>query len=487
MKKYYLLLCFLICLSAIRVDAQFTNILTFGNYFPATSTFIAGEGPRGDVTYYGKKLYGMTNNGGANAYGCIFCVDTTGNNYKDLHDFNDTLGSYPGACGVVCGGGKLFGWTYEGGTAGFGVIFSIDTNGRNFKVLKSLDDSSGYNPYGNLLLVKNILYGASDNGGRYGGGTVLSIDTNGSALTVLHHLGYTNDGYNNYQDQTGLILIGNKLYGTTSKSATSSYHPKAGIIYSINTDGSSYRIVTYIQGTDDTLGFGPLGSLTLVKNKFYGFGYGGKYNDGTIFSVDTDGTNYDTVMCFNGTNGSTPRSKLTLLGGKLYGMTRSGGASNYGTLFSIDTTVATLGYQDLYDFSVDSGYSPWGSLTLSSGVLYGMTNGGGPDFAGPGSGYGTIFRYGKGAVSGVNELATNSSSINIYPNPSTGKFTIQLSGIDNKSSIIIYNALGEQVYTGELNSTRPTIDLSGKPAGIYLYRILSKTGESVKNGKMIIQ
>lgn len=233
MKKHYLLICFILCATIDMVSAQYTNIETFGNYFPSTGTIIYGENPRGDLTYYRKKLYGMTNNGGTNAYGCVFCVDTNGNNYQELYEFDNTHGSYPGGCGVVCGGGKVFGWTFEGGTAGDGVIFSIDTNGKNYKVIKNLDDSSGYQPYGNLLLNKNILYGVPNNGGRYGGGTLLSIDTTGSTFSVLHHFGDTYDGTNEYQDETGLILIGNTLYGSTSYSITSSLAPKTGTVYSI--------------------------------------------------------------------------------------------------------------------------------------------------------------------------------------------------------------------------------------------------------------
>lgn len=152
MKKQYVALCFLFCLGIMQTKAQYTNIYMCG------ALISSGTFPEGDLTYYGKKFYGLTNDGGANSVGVVFCVDTNGRNYKVLHSFNTTDGENPGACGVVCGGGKIFGCTPFGGTNGFGTLFSEDTNGQNFKILKQLSDSTGGSPYGKLTLVHNKLY-----------------------------------------------------------------------------------------------------------------------------------------------------------------------------------------------------------------------------------------------------------------------------------------------------------------------------------------
>ena len=65
----------------------------------------------------------------------------------------------------------------------------------------------------------------------------------------------------------------------------------------------------------------------------------------------------------------------------------------------------------------------------------------------------------------------------IYPNPTCGAFTLVLSGYDpaEKISVEIYNMKGEKIIsTGISNEMKHEFSLSGRPAGIYLIRILSK-------------
>jgi uncharacterized repeat protein (TIGR03803 family) len=62
-------------------------------------TFIRFSQPHGRLTLdpTGTTLYGMTRNGGSLGYGIVFSVDTSGNNYQVLHDFTgDTMGTNDG-------------------------------------------------------------------------------------------------------------------------------------------------------------------------------------------------------------------------------------------------------------------------------------------------------------------------------------------------------------------------------------------------------
>jgi hypothetical protein len=54
-----------------------------------------GANPFGSLIISGKMLYGMTDSGGANKMGCIFHIDTSGNEYKDILDFNGLNGQNP--------------------------------------------------------------------------------------------------------------------------------------------------------------------------------------------------------------------------------------------------------------------------------------------------------------------------------------------------------------------------------------------------------
>ncbi|HXB13342.1 MAG TPA: T9SS type A sorting domain-containing protein, partial [Bacteroidia bacterium] len=92
-----------------------------------------------------------------------------------------------------------------------------------------------------------------------------------------------------------------------------------------------------------------------------------------------------------------------------------------------------------------------------------------------------------GSPLALNKLNIDNEKINVYPNPNNGIFNIQLSAINNKSSIFVYNILGLLVYQSLLNSTNTQIDLSNNANGIYLFRVLTETGNLLREGKLLIQ
>jgi len=59
-----------------------------------------------------------------------------------------------------------------------------------------------------------------------------------------------------------------------------------------------------------------------------------------------------------------------------------------------------------------------------------------------------------------------SSAISIYPNPSSGNFTIE-TGERGQSHYIIYDALYRSVLSGKSSGDKITIDLSAQPNGQY--------------------
>ena len=81
--------------------------------------------------------------------------------------------------------------------------------------------------------------------------------------------------------------------------------------------------------------------------------------DGTIFSIHTDGSGFQTLLSFNGSNGAYPDGSLTLVGSTLYGMTigyGGGYAATTARIFSINTD--GTGFQNLLSFSGTSGAYP---------------------------------------------------------------------------------------------------------------------------------
>jgi hypothetical protein len=88
---------------------------------------------------------------------------------------------------------------------------------------------------------------------------------------------------------------------------------------------------------------------------------------------------------------------------------------------------------------------------------------------------------------GINNV-DNSSIINIYPNPNSGIFTLNISNAPHNYFVEIYNVLGENIYSEPFPKAHDdnAINLIGQPNGIYFYRVLKENGESVGNGKLII-
>lgn len=91
----------------------------------------------------------------------------------------------------------------------------------------------------------------------------------------------------------------------------------------------------------------------------------------------------------NGADGGQPYASLVRdSAGNLYGTTAVGGASNFGTVFKVDTTGKET---VLYSFGGGAdGANPWAGLVWGpGGHLYGTTEAGGA------AGFGTVFKLSK--------------------------------------------------------------------------------------------
>ncbi|MGP8216326.1 MAG: C10 family peptidase [Bacteroidia bacterium] len=86
-------------------------------------------------------------------------------------------------------------------------------------------------------------------------------------------------------------------------------------------------------------------------------------------------------------------------------------------------------------------------------------------------------------LSVLNVKQTNSAKI--YPNPNNGSFTIQSSLVSGQASVVIYNVLGQNIYSSGLNESKTEINFT-KTAGIYFYRILSTDGKTIAEGKLVV-
>jgi uncharacterized repeat protein (TIGR03803 family) len=181
-----------------------------------------GQNPPDGLALGGSILYGTTYEGGADGYGSVFSISTNGTNYSILHSFTGgSDGAYP-YTKVFVSGKNLYGTTYEGGADDYGTLFTLKTTGKGFKVLhKFTDGPDGAYPANGVVVAGGKVYGMTYEGGIGGYGNIFDVSTAGSGFKVLHDFGSgtTNSAY---PYQNTLILSGSILYGTTYYGGTAS-------------------------------------------------------------------------------------------------------------------------------------------------------------------------------------------------------------------------------------------------------------------------
>ena len=196
-----------------------------------------------------------------------------------------------------------------------------------------------------------------------------------AVLSTLHKFGTVpNDGL---YPQGALTLVGGKLYGTTSAGGEGA----GGALFSLNVDGSQYQILHSFgfRGGD---GAKPQTGLTLFDGALWGTtSAGGRGQGGTVYSILPDGGAYTVIFNFipGSLIGSQPEIAVTFLGGQCFGVTSAGGADGDGSIFSLLPDGSQAAALHSFDRSSPAnGYFPNGPLASGNGVLYGVTDGGGP-------------------------------------------------------------------------------------------------------------
>ena len=233
---------------------------------------------------------------------------------------------------VACGGSSGTGGS-SGSSGTPAVTFT-------FSVLYSFTGGTdGGNPEAGLVRdTAGNLYGTTSSGGASNQGTVFKLDTTGKE-TVLHSFtGGADGGFLVGFPMGGVILdAAGNLYGTTPSGGASNQ----GTVFKLDTTGTETVLYSFTGGTD---GVGPRqvwcgtrrGTSTVPPT-------GAALRpapDGTAFKLDTTGT--ETVLySFTGgaADGGISLGGLILdASGNLYGTTSAGGASSAGTVFKLDTT-----------------------------------------------------------------------------------------------------------------------------------------------------
>ncbi len=407
-----------------RVSAQTLSVLhAFTSTSGPTATNSDGANPSGSVILAGPALYGTATYGGTSGWGTVFAVNTNGTGFITAYSFaGGSDGANPSG-GVTPLNDFLYGTASHGGSTGAGAVFAVRTNGTSFANLHSFSltandsfgfytNSDGAHPYAGLLLMGNGLYGAANDGGSSGQGTLFAISTGGTGFQTLHSF---SSGSGAAYSSSGLVLLGNSLYGTDYGNLG------YGTVFAVYTDGTGFT--NYYAFTSTHLnasgiltnsdGANPHAKLILLGNTFYGTAeHGGTSGNGTVFAITADGTSFRTLHSFaaggynssgryTNSDGAYPSAELILSGSSLYGTASAGGLAGNGTLFELN--IDGTDFKSLYSFSATPAYpqpqtnsegaNPSGGLVLSGSTMYGTTASGGT------WGNGTVFSLSLGPVS----------------------------------------------------------------------------------------
>lgn len=327
----------------------FTNLHSFAaGALNGSSSFTNSDGqlPQSELALAGDTLYGVTEYGGKFGAGTLFRINTNGSAFTVLKQFptSGPDGSYPRGGVVVVNSNTIYGTTSLNGSGNGGVLYSVATNGNNYVAVHNFDFSktNSGEPFGTLLRSGSILYGTTYAGGAFSSGTVYSVNTNGNNFTVIKSFPALNNGTNGDGafPMARLILSGNVLYGTTYYGGTMSN----GVIFRVNTDGSGFTNLYSFTATTNSFGSqynfdgaNPSSQLVLVGKTLYGTAqFGGGSSSGTIVSIDTDGGNFLRLRTFGvvaPNDGRVPAAGFVLSGATFFGTTQYGGDQNGGTIF----------------------------------------------------------------------------------------------------------------------------------------------------------
>jgi uncharacterized repeat protein (TIGR03803 family) len=379
-----------LCRVTLAAEAQSNDAWTFHLLYQ----FKAGAGgaePYATPIIDSKgNLYSTTCNDGAFASGVVWKLSPAGKETV-LYNFKQTGGGggMPYSSLIMDAAGNVYGTTqfrgiYGGpcGALGCGTVFKVDPSGKE-TVLHRFTGKANDGMTSEQGLVADpagSLYGTTIRGGANGIGVIFKIDPSGK-WTILHSFDFNVEGFFPYGGTLLRDAAGN-LYGTTEVGGSGG---ASGTVFKLDPSGK----VTVLHGFSSSGdGASPIGNLVRdAAGSFYGVtNSGGAFGFGTVFKIDAKGV--ETVLySFGGTRGDGVNPVGGLVrdrAGSLYGTTNSGGAHYLGTVFKLDpANKETI----LHNFDGATGRNPeFALLQDSKGTLYGTA------FQGGAYGGGVVFK-----------------------------------------------------------------------------------------------
>ena len=293
--------------AAARATPVFKILQTFNRYSPYPVLVVQGS----DKALYGSAVGGRFNSG------MLFRIQTDGSHFEVLHEFEGPEEGLTVNSLVKSAGGILFGSTVRkvdfqpNGDPNFGIIpdglFKYAPNERNYAILyASKEPQNGWQDALSLPLVgtatpEGILYGKCDQA------AVFRFETKERVLDVIHNAYWATQ----------------EIQKTGTQTFKRDYRDESG--------RGPFRSQSGSQQTGD--------ALIQVGDRLYSVTEtGGRGNEGRMVSMSLKGEDFKTVYDFSSRSpeGGTPSSSLVVgHGDVIYGVCKSGGQSQNGSIFQL--------------------------------------------------------------------------------------------------------------------------------------------------------
>jgi len=188
----------------------------------------------------------------------------------------------------------------------------------------------------------------------------------------------------------------------------------------------------------------------------------------TVYFIDDNG-NECLLYDFNLSIGDTVKSNCLSWG------------TDCAVVISIDSLFAISDYRKVFNLSTIPPYSIIEGIGSTSGLLEPLC---------PNEFTGTLVCFTEGGTTlypdalTACEIVSNTEEgseqlvFKAYPNPVKEKVTIQMDSEWNKSNWQLYNAIGEKVRTGQVQTPAFEITRNALPSGIYLLHLVNEKGKS---------
>ena len=315
-------------------------------------------------------LYGATEQGGANNLGTVYEIAKGTTSIKTLVSFDGAGAAVPLTGVIVDGSGNLYGSAASSGpgSAGsYGAIYEIARGTHAATNLVAFNTANGALATSLFFDGSQNIFGTASDGYPSYAGTVFEFAKQSAGVyapfTTVATLPKANGGYPSGQGPSGVTFdrLGN-LFGVAGNGGASG----VGTIFEIAKGSDSVTTVASFSSDNSIFsnGYSPGGALTLdAAGNFFGVTRsGGAFDAGTVFELAAGSTTIKAIYSFDGLVAGEPNSSLIIDAyGNIFGTTSKGGNGG-GTVFEL--------------LGADSPAVPEASTTVSLGLLLMLGMGG---------------------------------------------------------------------------------------------------------------